>query len=89
MGYTIVKMTIRGASKILLDIVCMLTDMLYVVNSKKPPYLCGKYAKPPLFREIAKNHRFCENSLQYAFLTSGPIVRLTWHTKLVKGRDIT
>jgi hypothetical protein len=26
MGYTIVKMTIRGASKIFLDIVCMVTD---------------------------------------------------------------
>jgi hypothetical protein len=38
------------------------------VNSKKPPHLCGKYAKPPLFGEIAKNHRFCENLFQCALI---------------------
>jgi hypothetical protein len=44
-------------------------DMLLLrVNSKKPPHLCGKYAKPPLFGEIAKNHRFCKNSLQCALI---------------------
>jgi hypothetical protein len=38
------------------------------VNSKKPPYLCGKYAKPPILREIVKIHRFCANSFQYALI---------------------
>jgi hypothetical protein len=38
------------------------------VNSKKPPHLCGKFTKPPLFGKIAKNHLFCENLLQYALI---------------------
>jgi hypothetical protein len=40
----------------------------YRVNSKKPPHLCGKFAKPPLFGKFAKNHRFCENLLQCALI---------------------
>jgi hypothetical protein len=27
-------------------------------NSKKPPHLRQKFAKPPVFDEIAKNHQF-------------------------------
>jgi hypothetical protein len=38
------------------------------VNSKKPPHLCRKYVKPPIFGDIAKNHQFCEYSLQCALI---------------------
>jgi hypothetical protein len=37
------------------------------VNSKKP-HLRGKYLEPPVFSEIAKNHRFYVNSFQCALI---------------------
>jgi hypothetical protein len=38
------------------------------VNSKKPPHYSVKFKKPPLFVEIAKIHRYCENLLQCALV---------------------
>jgi hypothetical protein len=38
------------------------------VNSKKPPHFSGKFAKQPVFGEIAKNHQFWANLFQCALI---------------------
>jgi hypothetical protein len=59
------------------------------VNSKKPPHLCGKYLKPPVFGKIAKNHQFWTNLFQCALIVRfrlanmisdkwTPLSMLTW-----------
>jgi hypothetical protein len=52
------------------------------VNSKKPPHLWGKYLEPPVLSEIAKNHRFCLNTFQYAL-----ILVFSRHNKISDMRD--
>jgi hypothetical protein len=62
------------------------------VNSKKPPYSCLKYLKPPQFGQITQNHQYWGNLLQCALIVQflqantisdryGPLSGLMWQSE--------